>query len=426
MKKNVKRVALLLCVVMLCGLIMACGEGEDPTQGTTIPTGPAKYTVKVVDPLGNPVAGMAVRFMKDGQSMGMALGNDEGVATKELERGDYTLELSFTDVDHTYYVDQQGLSLSAVKTETTVVVAYTMYDQAEELRLGDVPQMAYPVDAGCTWVKLSAAGRNYFIFTPKRSGIYEFSTQGADVTVGNYGTPHFIYNESASEVVDGKFTITVLDSMIGSNGSGTSRLVIGIDSAVADVNCYLCIDRIGDAPKQLEWDVYRATYKPTKYTLPAGLTIQEFDLTADTYQLVFNENDGYYHLDSADGPVVLVRLLSANPYSGFPFGYILMGSNVGTYHYDENGELVKKVLYNDCLQGYLGQLTGEGENRKFVDGMCDDTHGVYPLTKDLETIIKNYGDYMGYWDPESIEYVFRSVPGLNVENAWLFLCCYAA
>ena len=57
--------------------------------------------------------------------------------------------------------------------------------------------------------------------------------------------------------------------------------------------------------------------------------------------------------------------------------------------------------------------------------MCDDETGVYPLTKDLETIFKNYGAYVGYWDSTNMNYLFADVPNLNVDSAWLFACCYA-
>ena len=425
MNQKMKTLALLLVVVMLCGILGGCGEDPVATTNTTVPTGPAMYTVKVVDPLGNPVPGLAVKFMQNGQQVGMALGNDEGVASKRLERGDYTLLLSFTDSAHTYYYDESALTMSATKTELEVVVAYAMDQTAEELYVNEVIHNAYYVEAGCTYVNLADAGRNYFIFTPNVAGIYEFSTQGADVTIGYYGSPYFVFEQSVATMEDGKFQITIAQSMIGTNGTGTTRLVIGVDSAVAGENCYLCIDRVGDPPAVVEWESYRATYKPTKYDLPAGQTIREFDLSAATYNLVFNESDGYYHLNSADGPVVLVRLLEANPYTGFAFGNILLGSNVGVYYYDDNGEVVRKVLYNDCLHQYLGEVSGEGENRKFTGGMCDDTYGVYPLTKDLETIIKTFGEYQGYWNALGGNYVLNGVSDLNPENAWLFLCCYA-
>lgn len=423
MKKNMKITALLLAAVLLCGMVTACDQDEPPASMTLSAT--AEYTVKVVDPLGDPIPGVGIKFLRDGEQVAMTMANDEGVATKELDRGVYTVVLSFTDVDHSYYYNQAAAALSPTETELEIVAAYQMGSAAKDLHVGESVFTAYEVDAGCTYVNLANTGRNYFIFTPSRAGVYAFSMVGAEATVGYYGTPYFIYEQSAAPVENGIFTITVEQGMIGTTGTGTTQLVIGVDTDKADVNGYLCIDWIAEPPKAVEWESYTSTYTPVKFALDAGLTIREFDLSADTYTLVFNENDNYYHLNSADGPIVLVRLLSENAYTGFAFGNILLGSNIGTYHYDENGQLVRKVLYNDCIQQYLGEITGTGENKKFTGGMCDDTYGVYPLTKDLETIIKNYCELKGYWDSTSSEYVLGSVNGLNEENAWLFVCCYA-
>ena len=424
MKKSTKIMALLLVAVMLCPMLGACGDNPETTGAATLPA-TAQYSVKVVDPLGQPVSDLGVKFMQNGEQVAMAMVNAEGVATKELDRGEYNVVLSFMDVEHSYYYNEAAAVLSATQTQLEIVVGYKMSQEKVELTAGETVHTAYPVDAGCTYVNLASQGRNFFIFTPSRAGVYEVSAVGADVTVGYYGSPFFIYSESALPVENGKFSVTIEQGMIGTNGTGTTQMVIGADAAAADTDCFLCIQWVSEPPAQVQWEDYVSTYNPAKFTLDAGMTIHEFDLSADTYNLVFNEEDGYYHLDSADGPLVLVRLLGENPYTGFAFGNILLGSNFGTYHYDENGELVRKVLYNDCMQRYLGEISGTGENKKFTGGMCDDNYGVYPLTKDLETVIKEYCGFKGYWDSTSSEYVLGTVVGLNEENAWLFVCCYA-
>lgn len=513
---NMKRVwALALFVLMLCALLCGCqGTPADTTAPSTTaaPTGPADYTVKIADPLGNPQGNVGVKFLdKNGESMGMAITDENGVAVKNLERGEYTLQLTFQDVEHSFHYSEESIRLTATKTETEVVVSYRMGEQSYDLmaptylkvayqltisggnvtvagvydtsvdgtyaftedetglQLGDAPititknlsgfftfecaalntsqsivdangelmaavadgtyqvmsneYVAYYVDEGCTTVKLSEAGRNYFIFTPIRAGVYEFTVVGQG-TIGTYGTVNYVYDNSDVEVVDNTYRKTVTSDMIGTNGTGTTEWVIGIDSETAGADTCLCITWVSEPPKTVQWEDYAATYKPSKYTLPEGAVIQEFDLTAETYTLVYNENDKFYHLNTADGPIVLVRLLSANAYTGFPFGNILLGANIGVHHYDENGELVEKIKYNDCIQQYLGTITGSGENMKFTGGMCDDQEGVYPLTKDLALILQDYGTYKGYWEEGSLEYLFGDVVGLNVENAWLFACCY--
>ena len=134
------------------------------------------------------------------------------------------------------------------------------------------------------------------------------------------------------------------------------------------------------------------------YTLPAGAQLKDFDLTAatDTYKLVYNENDGYYHLNSASGPLVLVRLAEDCEYIAC-FKTMLDRSGVVKYFFDEDKKLEKKESYSECLLEYI----------KYVD----EKEGVYPLNKDLEYIIKQRGDYTGWWNAESSGYIFKDIDG---------------
>ena len=519
MKKSMKILALVLALVMLCGCQNPAGT--TPANTTAAPTGPADYTVTVADPMGTGVGNVGVKFMKNGEQVAMAITDENGRVTKNLERGEYTLILSFMDTEHTYRYNEADAKLTATQTDVTVLVGYEMGTDSQRLTVAggaklaytlqfadskvtitgeydhtvdgayaftadenglvlentdvqiqtnllktwtfylpgmNLPQnitdaegnalateknesgttiapegtyyvlsneyMAYSVDAGCTYVKLDEKGNNYFIFTPTQAGIYEFTVVG-EGSIGSNGTPNFASAADDTEITDNAFRKTIVQSMIGTNNTGTTQLVISVNTENAGSYTYLCITRVGDAPKVVEWEDYISTHVPTKYTLPTGATLVNMDVT-QSYTLVYNEADQFYHLNTADGPVVLVRLLSPNDYSGFAFGNILFGSNIGAYHYDENGEVSDKVLYNDCMHKYIGQISGEGENRKFVNGMCDDVEGVYPLTKDLEAMFKDYGEYVGYWDSTNPNYLFHGMTNLNMESAWLFACCYMA
>ena len=70
------------------------------------------------------------------------------------------------------------------------------------------------------------------------------------------------------------------------------------------------------------------------YALPAGATLGEFDLKAEDYTLVLNEQDGFYHLNAADGPLVLMRLGQKSEYLD-SFKTILERSGVVKYFFDE-------------------------------------------------------------------------------------------
>ena len=432
---NLKRMkALLLTLVMVFSLAMlcACDKGENTTgssESTTTEstTGKTAYTVTVADVLGNPYNdSIVVVFKQNGEQVAMQPVDANGVATKELEPGDYDVELMFTN-GATYHYDMSNMTVSAAAPTLQVEMANVVGTEAAMLYVGGAEHNAPYLNSGCTFVQVSAGERNYFVFTPLQSGTYEFTVHNAQATIGLYGTPFFVYSESTGEVTgEHSFTTTISDSMIGDGTAGTTQLVIGVDAGADTEGCTISISRIAEyvpTPQEMPWTVYEPTHTPTDYTLPEGLVIQEFDLTA-AYDLVFNEADGFYHLGSADGPVVLVRLYAPLTYGG-SLGDILANINVGVYFYDEDGSFLYKELYNDCLLSYLGTLNKGMGSYNYIGGKIDATYGVYPLNKDLEYIIKTFGESMGWWEKGSSNYLFDTVYGLNVESAWLFMCCYA-
>ena len=337
-------------------------------------------------------------------------GDEVGIISVNL---DGTFAFSCDALTYAQPMEQQGEA-----TEELSGVYHVLSDEYE----------AYFIRTGCTYLELNTAERNFVMYTPQQSGIYEITVHNATAKVGYYGSPYFVLAESSGKVTGPQsITVEIKESMIGTNGTGTVQLVIGIDAEEGNEDCIISVVRVGDVvltPSEMPWDIYKGTFTPSKYTLPDGLRIQEFDLTA-SYNIVFNEADGFYHLNSVDGPVVLVRLNAVLPYGGC-FGDMLAGMNVGAYFYDEEGNFVKKELYNECLLQYLGTLNKGMGTHSYTNGMLDDAHGVYPLTQDLMYIIQTYGAYTGWWNAGDSNYLFGGLANLNVDSAWLFMCCYAA
>ncbi len=411
-----KKFSLLLMAALLVSAVMVLGSCESKE---------ATYKVTVADSLGTPYSsGIVVKFMQNGEQAAMQACDENGVAEKTLPRGDYDIELSFTDGEENYYYEEGG-KLSSKETELTITLARKISSEPQVLYVGGGEFDAYPVDPGCTYVDLVQGQRNYFLFIPTQAGTYEFSIEGgANAEIGYYGAPHFVQSTSAAEIVDNKFTISIKQAMIGTGDGGTSIFVLGVDALDSDTNnCVIGINRIGDPQKTIEdepWEVYEKTAELTEYSLPADAEIKEFDLTAssDAYNFVFNESDGFYHLDEADGPLVLVRLAEDCDYIAC-FATILEKQGSYKYFFDGNGteyeNFVKRENYTDCLNEYLGYV--------------DENEGVYPLTEDLKYIIQQHGDHAGWWDIESPGYIFRDMDGndltdINIEIAWLLMCCY--
>ena len=300
MKRFVKMMSLLAAVTVLAlSLLTGCGPA-DPG-----------YQVKVVDALGNPYTeGVVVQFMQNGAAVGMQVVGANGIAAKDLEDGDYTVELTFTDEKATYYYDKSNLALSATNKELTVVLSKTADTEATPLTVSDTQYNAYSVEAGCTYVNLTKNTRNYFLFAPTMAGTYEFSLPGSTATLGYYGAPHFVQQAHAGdEIKDGKFTISIKAGMIGTGNTGTTILVLGIDAGDNE-NAVLAINRIGEPRWDVSdepWMTYKTTSELSQYTLPANSTLKEFDLKADKVNLV-KDSKGWYHVDSADGPLVVMLL----------------------------------------------------------------------------------------------------------------------
>lgn len=416
---NMKRNRILaLLTVLLCMLTLLAGCGNDGGTGDTVST-EATYQITVADPIGTPyTTGVIVRIMKGEEQVAMQVVDENGMVTKTLEKGDYTVELMFTGNEEDYAYDKTGLTLSADKTELTITLTQTLTGEPTSLFASDKEYAAYHVSTGCYAVNLTAGERNYFLFTPTTSGTYEISAEGDVEGIGYYGSPYFVQSESVAEVEGNAFTISISADMIGTGNTGTTVMVIGIDAGAAE-SCILTIQRIGDPEWTLAdepWQVYMSTVDLAKYTMPAGVQVKEFDITAstDTYNLVYNEADGFYHLDSADGPLVLVRLGEDSKYLD-SFQTIVNHSGVVKYFFGEDEEFQKKESYTECLMEYMEYM--------------DEDYGVYPLTEDLKYIIQQRGDYVGWWDPDGAMYLFVDGAGnkrtdINTEIAWLFMCCY--
>ncbi len=422
-----KILAFLALLICFCTVAAACGGGGEGlsesgsgTEQSGEASGNADYSVTVTDYLGKPcTSGIVVLFMQDGAQAAMQVVNAEGVAVKNLKKGNYTVELKFTDSKAAYYYNKEGLELSAEKTDLKIELLNGTPAEGKELYASGEEHTAYDVKEGGTFLTLKSEVRNYYLFTPTVAGTYEFTTDSINAKIGYYGAPSFVQENSAAEVVDNSFTLSISDSMIGKDNTGTTVIVVGIDAVDID-KCVLKIERIGDPKHSIAdepWTVYKASETPSAFTLESGVSLKNFDLTAstDSYALVYNEEDGSYHLGSKDGKRVYVWLTEEPPYMAC-FKTVLESVGMNRYFFDDEGNFIKKESYSECLLQYIE--------------CADKEKGVYPLTMDLEYIIKQCGEHNGWWKADSHGFIFynaaeQPMAELNTEIAWLFMCCYA-
>ena len=403
--------ALLLAAIMLLSTLALCACGGGETE----------YEVKVVDTAGVPATGVIVKFMQNGTQVAMQPVDANGVAKKALAKGDYTLELVYTDASITGYVDPATAVLSADKTSVQITLYNTVSGEGVDLIADGNEYKAYYVTDGGTYVDVAKQTRNYFLFTPTQAGTYKISIDNKDMKLGYYGSPFFVQSQSVEEVVDNAFTVSVSQSMIGTGNTGTTVMVIGIDGAAEDGSCILNVQRTGDPAWTVEsepWTEYKTTHNLAPFTLDLGgkeLTYVDITGTAADNQVVYNEADGYYHFGKADGPVVYIHLGKGAPYVSLQTMIQGDGPMGGAplRHYFWNGEgrgkenFVKREDYTDIMVSYFENM--------------DANTGVYPLTQDLVYIIQTACS--GWWDAESPDYIFD---GCNPEIGWMFALCYLA
>ncbi len=420
--KTFKKILAAALALSLLFALCACGNDskkdgkkdseKKPNADSTV----ASYQVKVLDGQGNPMTdGVVVKFLKDGEQVAMQKVDENGVATKELEKDNYTVELMFTDSAQSGHYDASAAVLSPDKTTLELSLINSLGTETTELVVGGDTYTAYIVSAGSTHVPAVKAGvRNYFVFTPEKGGTYEFRVNNNDIKIGYYGAPHFVQPQSAIDVIDNVVTVSISNSAVGGS------YVIGLDGTDADTSAVLSLIRIGDPTitiADMPWTEYKTTHTPTPYTLslPAGKSLKYVDIKgkAEDNKIVLNETDGYYHYGTADGPLVLMHLGKKAPYVSLQT--VIEGDGLGggapirEYFFDGKGtapeNLIKKEDYTDILRTYFENM--------------DKDAGVYPLTTDLVYIIQN--GCHGWWEKDNPNFIFTDC---NPEIGWMFALCY--
>lgn len=362
------------------------------------------YTVNVVDYFGNPMTGVSVTFRQEGTVVGMAEVDASGKAVVQLVPGEYTFTVSDCYVDSAKAVLSEKVPTATITAVAKISGEHTLKQDYD----------LYHVGTGATYTQLTTTvvnGEdivdNFFLFLPDRSGTYKFTTTDPSAVISYWSTTTYIYSTIPDSYADNSFTISVKDDLI-ENGVG---FVVGVTGAS---ECVLVITRIGDAEKTIEdypwstdWQIGDTPSKPYKASASGTLTYVDITAATSAYTLVYNETDGYYHLNSASGPVVMVRLDLKAPYLSFQD--MVDNTGVKRYFYGDSGEFLKK-------EDYTAYMIACVEN-------MDSTYGTYPLTKDLKYILEGYGASVGWYDIDSKGYIFGSVE-VNEEIAWMFACCY--
>lgn len=372
------------------------------------------YTVKVTDFSGTPMANVIVQLWSGDKAVDGGMTNSAGVFYSLQRPGDYAVKLSFSD-SGCYYEESIALLSSSV---TSLNIPVTTVLPAEGGTHWGTFQYQ-KVDLGGTYLSMQSNVVNYYGFYPTQQGTYRIQVSDPSAKISYWGTgyPNDLTGNTL-DYVGNAFTLSIGESML----DGTHFIgVTGVEDGI------LVITRLGDAQfdvNELPWINYEPAVAPAAVTgLPSGKTPTKVDVTkaTDAYKLVYNDTDKYYHLGSANGPVMYVQLAADKNENTPPYIHInaMVGgvdANMATAFrwadYDDKGNYIKEDYTATMIQ------------------MCDyaeaNDYGVYPLTKDLMYMIQQCGKYMGWWDPtsENHKVAFGEATGFNLEILWMFACCY--
>ena len=391
---------------------------DNNTEVSVSPEGDVEYSVNAIDGKGNPISGLIVKINGETFS-GMKTTSAKGVAKFTAKKGEFTIEFVSPAKDYYYdttkcVLDDDTFSITVILLEKAV--ASTSVNAYSKTKGDYTDHKAYEISEGMLYAPIEKDEITYFIFTPERSGIYEITASGSgNVFLGYYGMPLFVYTDSLAEIQDNKFELEIHNYHVGTSKDTTTSYVLGIHTAGGEKgDCVLSVVRTGDAPISIEdmpWQVAVADEKYLiKYNGEEGKELVDIDIFTEP-KIVLNEQDGYYHYGTADGPLVLVRLNSDAQFLSASLYDICSTSTFGVYVYDDNGEFQYKERYNELIEQYLE--------------ICDE-NGVCPLNPQLAEIIKAFGNQKGWWESStSPGYIFGKKPAYKHQDyAWLFCCCY--
>lgn len=392
-------------------MTVTLGDGSEEPD---VPAENVDYTITVVDYSGNPKADVTVQLLCGGAMANAGKTGADGKVTLPAPAESYTVSLAFSGT--TMYYEEKTAVLPKGTTALTIRVAPGV-NGPYEMIYGTY--LSYYLDVGATYVTMQPQIDNYFIFEPKVEGVYRFSTSDPEARLSYWGgNLAFIFDGTAStdyDPVTNSFTQNVKKKNLG------CVIILGITGAP---DCIVEVTRVSDPildETDIEPEIYEALTPPRAFTISKaqGNKLTYVDLTGNTsdYQIVMG-SDGYYHLNSATGPLLYVNL---GPNARYISMYNMLGytgfggTSLMCSFYDENGSVVRRVDYTACMCAYVESI--------------DANYGVYPLTEDLVTMIKNGGGYKGWWNPNSANCIFLDEdkvldPTINLELGWMFAVCY--
>ncbi len=382
------------------------------------------HGIWIVDGLGIPVTDVIVKIMKDGETVKMYPYKGEFLPF-DIETGSYTIELDLEGTGENYIYDESALTISPDKLSAKIRLFKTLPDDTTSLFVGSPVEKdydAYYIAEGSYKVSLTPNDYTFFIFAPTSPAIYALTYEcDTELKISYHGGSFFVQgtdlSENSSEFAEYKngLAASVYAGNIG------CEMVFAIKSTTA-TECIFNIENVGDPGTRLvdqPWTPCLEDENRVQEHLnlkPEG-TYTQINVTDMTISAVFNKEDGYYHLNSADGPIIFIDITSDSKFVS-SIQKICGNQRMGAYIYDINGNVVEKRSYNELFWQY-----GMPNN---ADEKVKDPIRI-PLTEKLAEAVKTFGDRNGWWSDNDDTNIFTSVllgTPYNQDIAWLLYCGY--
>ena len=405
MKKTMKKIAILgLTLAMTSCAFTACSQEEKT------------YSIKVTLPNGTAAYGAQV-ILTGGEEKYTGIVGEDGYAT--ITAPEYTYGISFKKLPGAF-VPAESYSTSSENIEVSLTLGTKFSSFASGT--GEMYNR-YQAGYGTYNVTINSAEEEVFIaLDPDSMGTYAFFTTGNVDTVLNgydasFATCYANTSKNADNISskDKNFYQSFEIGEVHYNEQWRETIGVMARSESYPVTFQLTFMKISDyytPPVTYDQVVVETEENLKKYPNAAsGNNLVAVDYNAN---LVYNETDGFYHINSKDGPVVGVKLTSnperlfsnteedevtfqtiANPeYEGIPSTFYLSAK-------DENGKLYIKD-YNKLITEVYPQYVNN--------------HGVYGLTEELKQFLYSF--------------IVEHNNDINVsgsvarENRWLAPCYY--
>lgn len=339
----------------------------------------------------------------------------DGVATTVLDAGSYEISVAFGgDVDCSY----APASVTEAAPEVSVLVA----DRHDGTLEGDF----FAIDEGAYALSLTPDTTTRYILTIDEAtptGKYQFRLlcDESVAVLDFHGSSNFQY-DSNTEMINNAYTTDI-------NGGD---VVMAVEN-VSATDVILVVTRLGDVEPPLPSESYNTDEKPldnwmTLAGFAEGKELTAIDITVKSSYTLVKDANGFYHLNSANGPLLLVDLkmgsldLSNLVYNAPFCAYFNDAGEQVTY-----AEATYKEEYNVSIREYVDFIQGGELETNPVLHFYTDAAGadrsVYPLNDELMYMLQMGCENMGWFKAGHANNLFGGA-AVDEANGWMYFLVY--